>query len=335
MPPSLSRPQPPSPSQHQQNQNYPTWAIENSGSFASIHVRLPPGTSINCESDAVVTFSNGIEVRGVLSGGLLAGLARAFFTRESFFTTEVGNTSREAAGDVMMAPSEPGGIVLHRLDGGAGGGDDMLLTKGSYVASDAGVKVTSEVQGRIGNSLLSGTGFFLLRARGRGYVACGAYGAVHKFVLKRGEVRAVDNGHLIAWTASMRYNVGLASTGGGPGGRIMNSMTSGEGLMCFFEGPGIIYLQSHKADEQSSNRQSKRPKNQQTLAAIPACILICIFFLFFFTIIAIVIYSINNANATSINWDSSRGGYSESRYNARSKYEINGGNGYNSHRNEH
>eukprot|EP00586_Coscinodiscus_wailesii_P006389 CAMPEP_0172489240 /NCGR_PEP_ID=MMETSP1066-20121228/19110_1 /TAXON_ID=671091 /ORGANISM="Coscinodiscus wailesii, Strain CCMP2513" /LENGTH=334 /DNA_ID=CAMNT_0013256953 /DNA_START=66 /DNA_END=1070 /DNA_ORIENTATION=+ len=334
MPPSLSRPQLPPQSQHQQNQNNPAWTLENSGSFASIHVQVPPGTSINCESDAVVTFSQGIEVRGVLSGGLLAGLARAFFTRESFFTTSVQNTSREAPGDVMMAPSKPGGIVLHRLDGGAGDGDDMLLTKGSYVASDVSVKMTSEVQRRIGNSLLSGTGFFLLRAQGRGYVACGAYGAVHKCILKRGEVRAVDNGHLVAWTASMRYNVGLASTGGSSSGRIMNSMSSGEGLMCFFEGPGIIYLQSHKVDESSSNGQSRGRKNPQILT-LPVCIIICVVFLCFWSVVAAMIYSINKHNATSINLDSSRGGHSQSHYNSRSKYEINGGNGYNSHRNEH
>jgi uncharacterized protein (TIGR00266 family) len=219
----------------------PSWILKDPGSFASIHVKLPPGTAVNCESDAVVTFSQKVRVRGVMSGGFFAGLARAFLTRESFFTTLVENTDPESVADVMMAPKDPGGVVLHILTMADGG---LLLTSGAYIASDADVQVTSQVQTRFSNSFLSGTGFFLLKASGRGYVACGAYGAVHKYTLKEGETRVVDNGHLIAWSATMKYSVGLASGRG----TIFNSMSSGEGLMCFFEGPGVVYVQSHKPE---------------------------------------------------------------------------------------
>ena len=177
----------------------------------------------------------------------------------------------------MMAPSDPGGIVLHKLHGTVGGGvgpDDLLLTSGAYIASDSTVSVTSEMQGgAMGNSLLSGTGYFLLRASGRGFIACGAYGAVHKYELKEGEIRSVDNGHLLAWSASMRYWVGLASSGRGMAGRVMNSMTSGEGLMCHFDGPGTLYLQSHKPNaimEKIRNRKynSKQKRNRQTYTSL-------------------------------------------------------------------
>jgi uncharacterized protein (TIGR00266 family) len=226
---------------HAPSRREPSWILKDPGSFASIHVKLPPGTAVNCESDAVVTFSQKVRVRGVMSGGFFAGLARAFLTRESFFTTLVENTDPEGVADVMMAPKDPGGVVLHRLTMEDRG---LLLTSGAYIASDADVQVTSQVQTRISNSFLSGTGFFLLKASGRGYVACGAYGAVHKYTLKEGETRVVDNGHLIAWSATMKYSVGLASGRG----RIFNSMASGEGLMCFFEGPGVVYVQSHKPE---------------------------------------------------------------------------------------
>lgn len=76
-------------------------------------------------------------------------------------------------GDVLLAASDPGGIVLHRLQRG----EDLLLTSGAYMAGDASVEVTSEVQSNIGNSLLSGTGFFLMRARGAGVLALAAHGA--------------------------------------------------------------------------------------------------------------------------------------------------------------
>eukprot|EP00980_Cylindrotheca_fusiformis_P015606 scaffold4481_cov121-Cylindrotheca_fusiformis.AAC.2 len=218
----------------------PSWILKDPSSFASIHIKLPPGTAVNCESDAVVTFSQTVRVRGTMSGGILSSLARWFLTKESFFMTVVENADHECVADVMMAAKDTGGIVLHRITPG----HNLILTSGAYIASDADVKVTSKLQTQLGNSLLSGTGFFLLEASGRGYVACGAYGASHRYILKEGERRAVDNGHLIAWSSQMKYTVGLASGTG----RIVNSMTSGEGLMCFFEGPGVVFLQSHKPE---------------------------------------------------------------------------------------
>jgi len=233
----------------------PAWKVENEGSFASVCVGLPPGTGIHCESDAVVTMSQSMDVRGVISGGILAGLARAFLTRESFFTTRVENTSREAPGDVLIAPSDPGGIALHRLFRG----DDMLLTSGAYLAADESVHVESVLQGQFGTSLLSGTGFFLLRASGQGNLAIAAYGSMHKYILAANEKRMVDNGHLVAWTSSMNYRMKLASARAG----FLGSVTSGEGLHCEFEGPGVIYIQSHKpsigGDGNSSG--SSRPKS--------------------------------------------------------------------------
>lgn len=73
----------------------PVWTIKDPGSFSSIHVTLPPRSSVNCESDAVVTYSKGVRVRGEMTGGLLSSLARAFFTNESFFTTVVENIDPE------------------------------------------------------------------------------------------------------------------------------------------------------------------------------------------------------------------------------------------------
>lgn len=45
-------------------------------------------------------------------------------------------------------------------------------------------------------------------------------------------------GHLVAWPESMDYSVEKASKG------IMSSFTSGEGLVCRFRGPGVVYIQT-------------------------------------------------------------------------------------------
>ena len=193
----------------------------------------------------MVTFSEGIEVKqvkAVLAGrSFFSSLFLSWFGGQSLSITRVQNMNLENISDVMLAPQDPGGVILHALGSGNNSLGDLLLTSGAYVASDAGITISNKLQLRLKSSLLSGTGLFLLRASGSGYVACAAYGSIHRYELKEGEIRAVDNGNLVAWSADMAYRVGQANRGG-----FIASMTSGEGLMCHFRGPGTIYLQSHR-----------------------------------------------------------------------------------------
>mmetsp|Transcript_4632 Transcript_4632/g.6853 ORF Transcript_4632/g.6853 Transcript_4632/m.6853 type:complete len:301 (-) Transcript_4632:197-1099(-) len=296
----------------------PTWSLDNSGSFASIHAVLPPFSAIDCESDAVVTFSGDLDIKGCMSGGFLASLARRLFTNESFFTTKVEN-NQESQGSVMMAPADPGGVILHRLVGNYG--DDLLLTRGAYVASDGSVQISSEIQRGFGRSMLSGTGFFLLRASGRGTVACAAYGAIHTFTLNSGEVRAVDNGHLVAWSASTKYRVGLAS--GGSRGGIVNSVTSGEGLMCFFEGPGTIYIQSHKPAQEADTviKSTKAGANNSLRAGSSfAVVIFVMIFIFFIGAFFVMAFVMANQQGGQSNFDDSRSNQYRSNYGGRVEF---------------
>mmetsp|Transcript_32299 Transcript_32299/g.55120 ORF Transcript_32299/g.55120 Transcript_32299/m.55120 type:complete len:306 (+) Transcript_32299:52-969(+) len=262
----------------------PIWQVKNEGSFASVSVTLPPGSTFHCESDAVVTTSQNVDVRGAMSGGILAGLARAFLTRESFFTTLVQNNSSHQSGDALIAPSDPGGVTLHRMVRG----EDMILTSGAYLAGDEGVNVTSSMQSpfsMFGN--YSGTGVFLLRATGQGNLAISAYGSMHKYVLAPGETRNVDNGHLVAWSANMRTSMKLASRRAG----IVGSMTSGEGLHCEFVGPGVIYIQSHKPDVgPEGGRGTQNGGGRNTGNPVLGCIIFLIFLLTILGVVAAVYF---------------------------------------------
>ena len=302
----------------------PTWCLENQASFASIHIILPPNTKVHCESDAVVTFS-GVEVQGVLSGGSLwSSLSRVFFGGESFFTTQVENTSHEQVGDVMLAPKDPGGIALHQLSGGDG--SDLLLTSGAYVASDVGVTISTELQSRLKNSLLSGTGFFLLRASGQGTVACAAYGGIHKYMLKVGEKRSVDNGHLVAWSDTLMYRTGLANARGG----VFTSITSGEGLMCHFEGPGTIYLQSHKPGEAETVIKKGKQTGANTVALTGAAACMPFFFVVV-VVIWVVVMTGGLANMNISMQTNSKNGFQsayESDYSSRSSQRRSNHQGY-------
>jgi uncharacterized protein (AIM24 family) len=144
-----------------ERQQRPVWQVKNEGSFASVSVTLPPKAIFHCESDAVVTMSHEIDVRGAMSGGILSSLARAFLTRESFFTTQVQNNSPYKMGDAMIAPSEPGGISIHELVPG----QDMILTSGAYLAGDETVQVSSSMNSPFsGFGNFSGTGLFFFES---------------------------------------------------------------------------------------------------------------------------------------------------------------------------
>ena len=55
--------------------------------------------------------------------------------------------------------------------------------------------------------------------------------------LQEGEKYIIDNGHLVAWNCN--YVMERVASGG-----IISGITSGEGLVCKFSGPGTIFLQT-------------------------------------------------------------------------------------------
>ena len=59
----------------------------------------------------------------------------------------------------------------------------------------------------------------------------------------------VDNGHVVAWDASLNYQI-AASTSQSQGlfGNLVNSVTSGEGVVLRFSGSGKVLLCSRNRD---------------------------------------------------------------------------------------
>jgi uncharacterized protein (AIM24 family) len=52
-----------------------------------------------------------------------------------------------------------------------------------------------------------------------------------------GEKYIIDNGHLVAWNC--KYVLERVASGG-----IISGISSGEGLVCKFSGPGTVYMQT-------------------------------------------------------------------------------------------
>ena len=172
-----------------------------------------------------------IDVESKMEGGLLGALSRKVLTGEKFFFQTLRAT--RGAGEVLLAPTVPGDIVILELDGV----NEYLVQKDGFLAGAEGVKIESRMQS-LSRGLLGGEGFFILRISGRGQLILNSFGAVHKLELKPEQEYVVDNAHLVAWTATTSYSIEKAAAGW------IASFTSGEGFVCRFRGPGVVYIQS-------------------------------------------------------------------------------------------
>jgi uncharacterized protein (TIGR00266 family) len=220
------------------------WSVVGKGGAATAKVTMSRGQRIKAEPDALITMSENIELGAKMDAGVVSGLMRSALGGESLFSQTL---SAVGDGDVLLGAPDIGDIELMRLRHGS----PLLLAKGAFLAADDNVEISTATQRNVLGAFTSGAGLFVLRAAGHGTLAVSAHGSVLSFKLEPGETRAVDNGHLVAWSESMEYSMRFA--GGSRGGSVVSSMfssaASGEGLMCFFRGPGELWLSSHKLSE--------------------------------------------------------------------------------------
>ena len=199
--------------------------------FPVVECHLEKGESIKAESDAMISMSPTIDVEGKMDGGILSGLARKLLSGESMFFQEL--TARRGPGTVLFGHSLPGGIMDVELDGSYG----LTIQKDGFLASTQGITIETKAQ-NLTRGLFCGEGFFVLNAKGRGTVFISSYGVIHPINLDNGEEVIIDNGHLVAWPDYMNYKIEKASSGW------ISSITSGEGLVCRFRGPGVVLIQT-------------------------------------------------------------------------------------------
>jgi uncharacterized protein (TIGR00266 family) len=199
--------------------------------FPVVECELERGETIKAESDAMIAMSPTIDVEGKMEGGILSGLARKFLSGESMFFQEL--IAKRGSGKVLFGHALPGGIMDIELDGSYG----LTIQKNGFLASTQGIEISTKAQNLV-QGFLSGEGFFVLNAEGKGTVFVSSYGVIHPINLESGEEVIIDNGHLVAWPDYMNYKIEKASSG------LISSFTSGEGFVCRFKGPGVILIQT-------------------------------------------------------------------------------------------
>ncbi len=209
---------------------------------ALAQVLLHPSESIVAESGAMVGMTPNVQMQ-TQSGGMMSGLKR-MFGGESFFRNTF--TAQSGDGEVLLAHALPGDMAVLEMTP-----QGYFLQSSAFIASSPTVNLDTKVGGFRG--FFSGAGVFVLKAttQAPGQLLVGGFGGLQELVCDGNLV--IDTGHLVAWDASLTYQVGKSGSGW------IASFLSGEGLVCHFQGQGRIWVQTRNPVEYGKAVGSQLP----------------------------------------------------------------------------
>ena len=145
---------------------------------------------------------------------------------------ELSHSSFTGPGELLLAPQALGDISLLRLNGK----QEWNVGRDAFLACTSGVSKEYKSQS-FSKAMFSGEGLFVYKIAGQGILWISTFGAIIRKDLQEGEKYIIDNGHLVAWNA--KYVLERVASGG-----IISGISSGEGLVCKFSGPGTVYMQT-------------------------------------------------------------------------------------------
>jgi uncharacterized protein (TIGR00266 family) len=210
-----------------------------------LHVSLKQGEKIYCESDAMVMMEATLDLRGRMTGGIGSAIMRRFANGESFFQQHIEAVRGD--GDCLLSPMLPGAIEV--IDVGV---RQYLMNDGAFVAATDGTEMKVRTQS-IGNALFAQSGgFFIMETSGSGQVVVSGFGSMFQLDVIEGKDVVIDNAHVVCWDKALSYEISV-TTGGGGGvkgflGNMVNSVTSGEGIVLRFSGSGKVFVCSRNRD---------------------------------------------------------------------------------------
>jgi uncharacterized protein (TIGR00266 family) len=201
-----------------------------------LHVTLNRGEKIYCESNSMVTMDATLELKAKMQGGFFSSLARKVANGESFFNQFIEATS--GPGETLLSSELPGDLQILEV----GNNKQNYFNDGSFLAATEGVNLESKMQG-IGKALFGGTGgFFITKTSGQGTLAVSGLGTMMELHITPDNPMVVDNYHVVAWDQTLQYDISLSTNKGGFLSNMVNSVTSGEGVVTKFRGNGKIYV---------------------------------------------------------------------------------------------
>ncbi|SFU28463.1 TIGR00266 family protein [Pseudoduganella namucuonensis] len=201
-----------------------------------LHVSLRQGERIYCESDAMVMMESTLELKGKMQGGLGSALMRTFANGESFFQQHIEAVGGD--GDCLLSPTLPGAMQIVDV-----GPRQYMISDGAFVAAASSVQLNVRTQS-LGNALFAQSGgFFITETSGSGQLAVSGFGSMSQLEVEPGKDVVIDNAHVVCWDSSLRYEISVTTgRSGGFLSNLVNSATSGEGMVLKFSGHGKVLV---------------------------------------------------------------------------------------------
>jgi uncharacterized protein (AIM24 family) len=124
-----------------------------------------------------------------------------------------------------------------------------MISDGAFVAATSGVDLKVRTQ-NIGNALFGQSGgFFITETTGSGQLVVSGFGSMSQLEVKPGQDIVIDNAHVVCWDSALRYDISVAtSQSSGFLGNLVNSVTSGEGMVLRFSGTGKVLVCSRNRE---------------------------------------------------------------------------------------
>ena len=216
------------------------------GADPFLHVSLTQGEKIYCESNAMVMMEDTLDLKGKM-GGLGQALMRSFANGESLFMQHI--EAVRGNGDCLLSPLLPGAMEVLEV-----GTNTYCLSDGAFVAAETGVSLVSRMeklsmQGALMSVFGQAGGFFYSEASGFGKLIVSGMGSTFILDVEPNKDVIIDNALVVAWDSRLQHKVSLSTNqGGGLMGRLVNSVTSGEGVVLRFSGKGKVVICSRNKD---------------------------------------------------------------------------------------
>jgi uncharacterized protein (AIM24 family) len=220
---------PPPPLSQQPNSQPQQTQVTGKVSFEIVSKELLRLVKITLENSAFRYESGGmyymkgqlaIEAHLPSAGGFL----KSMVTKEAAVKPVIKGT-----GVVFLEPSF-GEFTILELKG-----EEWILDKGCYYASDMGIEVGVWTNKAI-SGFFSGEGFFQTKVSGFGKVVIVSNGPLEEVILDGTSNLVVDGSFAVARTSGINLSVSRASKG------LFSSLTSGEGLVNTFSGVGKVMI---------------------------------------------------------------------------------------------
>lgn len=189
------------------------------------------GETLITERGSMSWMSPNIKMETTTNGGIGKALGR-MFSGDSIFQNKY--TAMGGEGMIAFASSFPGSIRALEISPG----NNMIVQKSAFLASEAGVNLSVFFQKRLGAGLFGGEGFIMQKLSGQGTAFIEIDGYAVEYTLQAGQQIVIDTGYIAAMTESCTMEIKTV-----PG--VKNMLFGGEGVFnTVITGPGRIILQT-------------------------------------------------------------------------------------------